>query len=171
MFSMLSLSLSSMGAAAASGIDHHACHLDHPTTSSSSSVSVTESSLSLSRVVHVAGGLAARGGKILVVAGDLTARGGNNCLVRFSLLASLFLSLLLLLSLVPLFLFVLLRFGGGCRHLRLLSDSFLFHFSKPIMRALLKQVFQEAKQLCRTLYHTSLHLNGVHTSTTLIASI
>jgi hypothetical protein len=90
--------------------------------------------LSPSTVVHVAGGLATRGevrlaahgGKVLVVAGGLTAHGdlaapsGNNCLVRFSLLASPFLSslllllLLLLLSLVPLFLFVLLCFGSGC---------------------------------------------------------
>jgi hypothetical protein len=124
----LSLSSSTTGAAAIRGIDHPACHLNRPMTSSSSSVSVTESSLSPSTVVHVAGGLAshgkvlvagglaARGGEVLVVAGGLSAHGnlathgGKNHLVRFSLLASPFSSslLLLLLSLIP------LRFGGGC---------------------------------------------------------
>jgi hypothetical protein len=71
---------------------------------------------------------AALGGVVRLAGGvvRLAARGG--------VLVSSSLSLLLLLS--PPVASFLLRFDGGCRHLRLLVASFLFRFIRPVLRAL-----------------------------------
>jgi hypothetical protein len=81
----------------------------------------------LGGVVRLAGGVV-RGGVLVRLAGGGLA------------LSSLSLSLLLLLLLLsPPVASFLLRFDGGCRHLRLLVASFLFRFIRPVLRALLNR--------------------------------
>jgi hypothetical protein len=60
---------------------------------------------------------------------------------------------------------------GGCRHLRLWSDSFLFRFNVPILRGLLKRLVSVGKAALLESVPYYVYSNAVHAWTMLIAPI